>query len=85
MSPLTTEQRRENVIASGRAIVKLVEGADYLYPHSRRVERLTLRLVRWLYRKRLRELIATLPADIGAEILIASDNITGPVSDISLN
>ena len=35
-----------------------MEGADYLYPDSRRVERLTLKIVRWLYRKRLRELIA---------------------------
>jgi hypothetical protein len=85
MSSLPSTQRRENVIATGRAIVKIVEGADYLYPHSRRVERLILKIVRWLYRKRLRELIATLPADIGAEILVASDNITGPVSDISLN
>jgi squalene cyclase len=85
MSPLTPEQRRENAIVSGRAIVKIVEGADYLYPHSRRVERLILKIVRWLYRNRLREIIATVPADIGAEILAASDNITGPVSDISLN
>ena len=58
MSPLTAKPRQENVIARGRAMVMLLEGADYLYPESRRVERLTLKMVRRLYRKRLRELIA---------------------------
>jgi hypothetical protein len=85
MPPLTAQQRQENVIAFGRAMVKLLEGADYLYPESRRVERLTLKMVRWLYRKRLRELIALVPADAGAEILAASENIKGPVGDVSLN
>jgi hypothetical protein len=54
MSPITAKPRQENVIAFGRAMVKLLEGADYLYPESRRVERLTLKMVRWLYRKRLK-------------------------------
>jgi hypothetical protein len=44
-----------------------------------------LKIVRRLYRKRLRELIAVVPADAGAEILAASDNIKGPVGDVSLN
>lgn len=85
MSPLSAEQRRTNVITYGRALVKILEGADHLYPDSRRLEHLTLKVVRWLYRRRLRELIAAVPADIGAEILAASDNITGPVGDVSLN
>jgi hypothetical protein len=80
-----SEHRRENLITHGRAIVKIVEGADQLYPNSRRLERLTLKVVRWLYRKRLRELIAREPADIGAEILAASENISGPVGDVHLN
>jgi len=85
MSPPPSERRQGNAIAYGRAMVKILEGADYLYPDSRRMERLTLKLVRWLYRKRLRELIALVPADIGAEILAASENITGPVGDVHLN
>ncbi len=85
MSPLTAEQRRSNVITYGRSLVKIVEGADQLYPDSRRLERLTLKVVRWLYRRRLRELIAAVPADIGAEILAASENITGPIGDMSMN
>jgi hypothetical protein len=66
-------------------MVKLVEGADYLYPDSLRAERLALRIARWLYKKRLRELIALVPADIGAKILTASDNIAGSVGDVNLN
>ena len=85
MSSLDVEQHRSNVITYGRSLVKILEGADQLYPDSRRLERLTLRVVRWLYRRRLRELIAAVPADIGAEILAASDNITGPVGDVNLN
>ncbi len=85
MSTLTAEKRRSNVITYGRSLVKIVEGADQLYPDSRRLERLTLKVVRWLYRRRLRELIAAVPADIGAEILAASENITGPVGDLNLN
>jgi hypothetical protein len=79
------EQRRENLITHGRAMVKIVEGADQLYPDSRRLERLTLKVVRWLYRRRLRELIAAVPADIGSEVLAASENISGPVGDVNLN
>ena len=85
MSILSAEQRRSNVIAYGRAIVKILEGADHLYPDSRRLERLTLKVVRWLYRRRLRELIGAVSADIGAEILAASENITGPIGDVNLN
>ena len=85
MSPLSAEQRRSNVITYGRSMVKIIEGADQLYPDSRRLERLTLKVVRWLYRRRLRELIAAVPADIGAEILAASENIAGPIGDVNLN
>ncbi len=85
MSTLSAEQRRSNVITYGRAMVKIVEGADHLYSDSRRLERLTLKVVRWLYRRRLRELIGLVPADIGAEILAASDNIAGPIGDVNLN
>ncbi len=85
MSTLSAEQRRSNVITYGRSLVKILEGADQLYPDSRRLERFTLKVVRWLYRRRLRELIAAVPADIGAESLAAGENITGPVGDVNLN
>ncbi len=46
--------------------LKIVEGADYSYPNSPRVEWLTLKIVRWRCRKRLREFIAPILADIGS-------------------
>jgi hypothetical protein len=49
------------------------------------LERLILKVARRLYRKRSRELIVLVPADIGAEILAASENITGPAGDVNLN
>jgi hypothetical protein len=52
---------------------------------ARSTDKLVLKIARWLYRKRLRELIARVPADIGVEILAASDNITGPGGDVNLN
>jgi len=63
----------------------IVEGADYLYLDSRRVERLILKIVRWLHRKRLWKLSTLVPADLGAEILVVSDDITGSVGDVNLN
>jgi hypothetical protein len=72
MSTLSAEQRSNYVIAHGRTLVKVVEGADYLYPDSRRADRLVLK-------------IALVPADIGAEILAGSENITEPVGEVNLN
>jgi hypothetical protein len=63
MSDLAAKQRRQNTITYGRAMVKIVEGADYLYLDSHRAERLVLKIARWLHKKRLRELIALVPAD----------------------
>jgi hypothetical protein len=85
MSDPTAGEHQQNAIAYGRVMVKIVEGADYQYPDSRRAERLVLKIARWLYKKRLRELIGLVPTDIGAEILVASDNIAGPVVDVNLN
>ena len=85
MPELTEEQCSDNVIAYGRAMVKIVEGADYLCPDSCRAERLILKIACRLYRKRLRELIVLASADISTEILAAPDNIAGPIGDVNLN
>lgn len=44
-------------------------------------ERLLLRLMRALYTRRLRGLVAALPSDITSEILAASEKMTGHVED----
>ena len=85
MSSLTPQQRRANAIQFGRAIVKIIKGAEVLLPGSRRIEHVLLKAVLWLYRPRLRAMIGMLLADVSAEILAASDNITGPVGDVNLN
>jgi hypothetical protein len=85
---LNTSQQR--VITAGRACVRLIEAADALLGYrpawteallSRRLRG----LVRALYRHRLRELIGALPAEMGAEILAASEKIEGPVQGVGRN
>jgi hypothetical protein len=44
-----------------------------------------LRLVRALYRHRLRGLVAALPPEMRAEILAASEKIEGPVQEFGRN
>jgi hypothetical protein len=81
-----TDPIRENVITAGRAYVRLVEAADVLLGrHPAWTERLLLRLVPALYSRRLRELVAVLPADIMGEILAASEKMTGPVRGFTEN
>lgn len=81
-----------NVITTGRACVRIIEAADVLLERKPVwTERLLLRLVRDLYPHRLRGLVATLPSEITAEILAASDKLTpvpsapGPVRGFSNN
>jgi hypothetical protein len=83
---LTPNEIRHNVITEGRAMVRLIESIDVLLINSgSRRETWLLKATRGLYQHRLRGLIAVLPSDVSAEILAASDNIKGPVGDVSLN
>jgi len=66
--------------------VRIVEAADILLSFKPVwTERLLLRMVRALYRHRLQELVALAPAEMTAEILAASEKMTGPVRDHSPN
>ena len=74
------EQIQEDLIRFGRAAVRIVEAADTLLSFKPVwTERLLLRLVRALYQHRLRDIVALAPADMTAEILAASEKMTGPV------
>jgi hypothetical protein len=80
----------QRVITAGRACVRLIEAADALLDNRpARTEALLSRrlrgLVRALYRRRLRGLIGALPAEMGAEILAASEKIEGPVQEVGRN
>jgi len=69
---LNTSQQR--AITAGRACVRLVESADALLGYRPAwTETLLLRLVRALYRRRQRSLVAALPPEMSAEILAASE------------
>ena len=80
------QQLRGRMIVQGRAMVRLVESIDVLLENSgSRRETWLLKATRGLYRSRLRQLVATLPTDMSAEILAASDGINGPIGDVSVN
>jgi hypothetical protein len=65
---LTTFQ--QPIITAGRACVRLVESADALLGYRPAwTEALLLRLVRALYRRRLRSLVAALPPEMGRRFL----------------
>ena len=83
---LTPEQTVNNVVTFRRAYVRIIEAADLLL--DRRpvwTEWLLLRLARALYSHRLRGLVAVLPADVTAEILAASEKMTGLVRGFTQN
>ena len=57
------DQLGERVIVTGRAYVRMIEAADVLLDHRPAwTERLLLQLVRAVYTRRLRGLVAALPS-----------------------
>jgi len=76
----------DEVIAPGRAYVRLVEAANFLLKRDPpEVERALLLQLRSLYTRKLREIVGEFPPEITAEILIASDKIFGVVRESSQN
>ncbi len=83
---LTPEQILDNVIGLGRAYVRVTEAADYILTREPPlVERWAMRLASAICRYRLRQLVAELPAEMTAEILAASEKMTGPVRGFTRN
>jgi len=79
-------QNRSQVIAQGRAYVRLIEAADVLLAgEMEEAEDTLLHQVRQIFTGKLRELVATLPPEITAEILAASEKIKGPTKGFSPN
>lgn len=77
---------RAQVIARGRAYVRLIEAADMLLTEEiEEAERTLLRRVRRTYTHKLRELVAELPPEVTAEILAASERIGGSIQSFSKN
>lgn len=75
----------EEAIQQGRAMVRLIEAVNVLLPGAGQREADSLRDLKIKYQKRLRKMVAELPAEVSAQILAASEHINGPVGDTTLN
>ena len=83
---LTAEQIIANAITIGKALVRILEVCDILLEKNPVwTEQLLLRLVRAFYTRRLRGLVAILPPELTAEILAASEKMSGVVTGFSHN
>jgi hypothetical protein len=82
----TPEQAQQRMIVQGKAMVRLLESIDVLLTNSGSWrETWLLKATRSLYSHRLRQLVAVLPPNVSAKLLAASENIKGPVGDVSQN
>ena len=83
---LTPEQIAANAVTLGKALVRILEGCDVLLERNPVwTEQLLLRQVRALYTHRLRGLVAIWPPELTAEILAASEKMSGVVTGFSRN
>jgi len=80
------EEIVEDLTCYGRAAVRITEAADVLLSFEPVwTERLLLRMVAALYRRRVRDIVANAPAELTAEVLAASEKMTGPVRGFTEN
>lgn len=75
-----------DVIAPGRAYLRLVEAANFLLNHNPTEEerQLLLRLC-GVYTRKLREIAGTFPTDVTSEIWVASDKMIGAADNFVQN
>jgi hypothetical protein len=84
--PFGPEEIISNAVGLGRAYVRMVETADALLDRKPFwTEKFLLRIVRALYSHRLREMITVLSPEMTAEILAASEKMTGPIIGFTNN
>ena len=84
-NPDSTDDHFDAPIQQGRAAVRLIEAIDVLLLDAAEPEASELRVLQKRYRQRLRAWVAELPPAIGAQILIASEQIHGPAGEVTLN
>jgi hypothetical protein len=72
-------------IRQGRAMVRLIEALEVLLPDVEPLQAEQLQELQRFYRQRLRQLLSDLPPRSSAQILAASEEISGPVGDVCLN
>lgn len=75
-----------NLIALGRAYVRLIEGAEHIAECTEvDAEAKRMRQLAKKYKKGLGLLLATQPEHVIAKILVASEKILGPVNETGRN
>ena len=83
---LPPEQIMANAVTLGKVLVRILEACDILLERNPVwTEQLFLRQVRALYTHRLRGLVAIWPPELTAEILAASEKMSGVVTGFSHN
>ncbi len=65
--------------------MRIVEAADILLSFEPVWTERLLRMVRALYRHRVRDMVANAPAEMTADVLAASEEMTGPVRGFTQN
>jgi hypothetical protein len=81
-----SEPEEMALVVRGRAMVRMIEATEVLLTGATTAnERVTYGLARDLARQGLRELVAELPPEVTAQILIASEGALGPVGDVGVN
>ena len=82
----TADEIIANAVTIGKALVRILEACDILLEKNPVwTEQLLLRQVRALYTHRLRGLVAIWPPELTAEILAASEKMTGVVRGFTNN
>jgi len=86
MMPELSEPEKMALVVRGRALVRMIEAARVLLTFAATAnERVTYGMARDLAGEALRALLVELPADLGGQILIASEGALGPVGNVGEN
>lgn len=80
------DEETQTAIQLGRACVRLIESAKVLEAASAEFDaRVRYGMAREAAQAQLRILVRDLPADVTAQILVASEKALGPAGDLGLN
>lgn len=81
-----SEPEKIALVVRGRALVRMIEAARVLLTGATTFnERVTYGMAQELALQVLKDLIVELPADVTAQILVASETALGPVRDMFAN
>lgn len=81
-----SEPEKMALVVRGRALVRVIEAARVLLTGATTFnERVTYGMARDLAVEALRALLSEVPADLGGQILVASEGALGPVGNVGIN